>query len=255
MTISKPSHGAANWDTTTNQVIDAVNALGGASVLNVGTTTGTVAAGDDSRITGAAQKASNLSDLASVSTARANLGMHMGDTPSRHGLLEWNFSLDMMNGSTGTTPVSGTVYGMRWDAQQSSAISTITVMCGTVAAGLTSGQCVAVVINGTTGVEVGRTGNISTSFAATGPVELALTASFTPVVVTPYAVLLLFNGTTPPGLMRSNATSATQLNYGQSAASPRRYFTAGATQTAISTPVTMSGTTGSGGLSFWVGLK
>lgn len=42
---------------------------------NVGTTTGTLAAGDDSRITGAAQKASNLSDLSSASTARSNLGL------------------------------------------------------------------------------------------------------------------------------------------------------------------------------------
>lgn len=49
--------------------------LGGAALLAVGTTAGTVAAGDDSRITGAAQKASNLSDLNNATTARTNLGL------------------------------------------------------------------------------------------------------------------------------------------------------------------------------------
>ncbi len=49
--------------------------LGGAATLNVGTTAGTVAAGDDARITGAALTANNLSDLASAVTARTNLGL------------------------------------------------------------------------------------------------------------------------------------------------------------------------------------
>lgn len=49
--------------------------LGTAATKNVGTTAGTVAAGDDSRITGAAQKSSNLSDLQSASTARTNLNL------------------------------------------------------------------------------------------------------------------------------------------------------------------------------------
>lgn len=44
----------------------------------LGTTSTQAAAGNDSRITGAAQKSSNLSDLASVSTARSNLGLSTG---------------------------------------------------------------------------------------------------------------------------------------------------------------------------------
>lgn len=44
-------------------------------VPQFGSSAGTVAQGNDSRIVGAAQKASNLSDLASAGTARANLGL------------------------------------------------------------------------------------------------------------------------------------------------------------------------------------
>ncbi len=47
--------------------------LGDAATKNTGTSTGTLAAGDDSRITGAAQKSSNLSDLGNAATAFGNI--------------------------------------------------------------------------------------------------------------------------------------------------------------------------------------
>jgi hypothetical protein len=48
---------------------------GGNLTVTYGTTSGTAAQGNDSRITGAAQASNNLSDLSSASTARGNLGL------------------------------------------------------------------------------------------------------------------------------------------------------------------------------------
>lgn len=67
---------------SSRQIITSTGLTGGGDLtadrtiaVSFGTTSGTAAAGNDSRITGAAQVASNLSDLASASTARTNLGL------------------------------------------------------------------------------------------------------------------------------------------------------------------------------------
>ncbi|MEV5211337.1 glycine-rich domain-containing protein [Micromonospora sp. NPDC053740] len=60
---------------TGTQSYTTITGLGDAALRAVGTANGTVAAGNDSRIVGAAQKSANLGDLANSSTARANLGL------------------------------------------------------------------------------------------------------------------------------------------------------------------------------------
>ncbi|HGW3453876.1 phage tail-collar fiber domain-containing protein [Klebsiella quasipneumoniae] len=54
--------------------------LGNSATLDVGTTEGTVAAGDDSRITGSLQKENNLSDLSDTSEALKALGLNSDGT-------------------------------------------------------------------------------------------------------------------------------------------------------------------------------
>ncbi|WP_103072996.1 phage tail-collar fiber domain-containing protein [Raoultella ornithinolytica] len=61
--------------------------LGNSATRDVGTEAGTVAAGDDSRITGALQKESNLSDLTDVESARENLGLN-GDGEGFRGIVD-----------------------------------------------------------------------------------------------------------------------------------------------------------------------
>jgi hypothetical protein len=59
----------------TNGTSPGWTALGSAAFANIGTSAGTVAAGDDGRIVGALQATGNLGDLSNPSTARSNLGL------------------------------------------------------------------------------------------------------------------------------------------------------------------------------------
>jgi hypothetical protein len=175
------------------------------------------------------------------------------DAPSRHGWVEWNYPVDTIGASGGVAIVAGTIYGLRVDVQAGTQVSKIVVASGVIASALTSGQCQASVIS-SAGAELGRNSDISALFGSTGIVEITLAAPFTPTAGTTVAVLLLFNGSTPPQLLRSSATGTTLPNGGLTATSPRRYFTAGTSQTSIPSSVTMSGTSATGSLALWCAL-
>jgi len=177
------------------------------------------------------------------------------DVPANHGWLEWNYPTDCTGSGTGQVLTSGTIYGCRVDIQSGAQISNVLVVVGTAGNTLTSGQNLIVLIDGTTGVELGRTGDQSTAWLSTGLVTCALVTPFTPAAGTHVAALIMSNGSTPVALVRGAATGVTTANGGLTSASPRRFFTAGTAQTAITTPITMSGTTATGAFTFWVALN
>lgn len=95
------SGAASAWLRIGNANSAATVGVGDAASKNTGTSTNTVAAGDDSRITGAAQKASNLSDLTNSGTARSNLGL--GTLATQNSTAAQVTGLDVGNGSNNTT--------------------------------------------------------------------------------------------------------------------------------------------------------
>lgn len=79
-----------------------ISGLGNAATRNVGTASGTVAAGDDSRITGAAQKSQNLNDLANKTTAFNNI--KQAATEAATGVVQAATSEQAKSGTAGRYP-------------------------------------------------------------------------------------------------------------------------------------------------------
>ncbi|EEP1423069.1 hypothetical protein HAZ10_000984 [Salmonella enterica] len=89
--------------------------LGNSATLNTGTTQGTVAAGDDSRITGAMQKDQNGADISDAALFRQSIGVYDAST-SQKGLVRLNGGVSDADDTLGAT--SGAVK-IAYDSAQS----------------------------------------------------------------------------------------------------------------------------------------
>lgn len=69
------NHASAGYSTQTLSAGTGLDLTSSTLSVKYGTASGTAAQGNDARITGAAQKTNNLSDLSNAATARTNLGL------------------------------------------------------------------------------------------------------------------------------------------------------------------------------------
>jgi hypothetical protein len=235
-----------------------------------GTSSTTLAAGNDSRITGAAQKASNLSDLASASTSRTNLGLGgaallaVGTTagtvaagddsrltstaqylPADQGMIAW--SGDPAWGSlNSSTAANGSVYLVGLRVRAAATISTLWISVGTVAATVTAGQN-GLALYDSTGARLSTA--MSDTIFTTAGLRSGTLAAAQSVTAGLYWVGILGNATTPVQLSRGTSILSTP-NVGLTAAT-YRYCLNGTGQTSFPSSITPASNTQTAAFTFW----
>ncbi|MGY1579158.1 hypothetical protein [Streptomyces sp. MN13] len=224
--------------------------LGTSATRDVGTGSGTVAAGDDSRLTDsrtptthAASHATGGSDAITPAAIGALSLASYGNlwTPADHGLISWSFDPASCT-TTGTTLSAGFIYLIGVQLRQAATISRVHAVIGTAGSGLTAGQCLAGLYS-SAGARVAVTGDMATTWNSAGNKNMTLTAGYS-AAAGRYYIALLFNGTTSPTFACGSTLGATFTpgNANLSAGS-YRFARSAAGQTSLPANITLSGYT------------
>ncbi|MFJ6608247.1 hypothetical protein [Streptomyces lydicus] len=230
--------------------------LGTSATRAVGTTSGTVAAGDDSRlsdsrtpITHASTHAAGGTDPvtpasigAYTATAGADLEALRPDLPSDQGLLAWTYDPNMAGHVTAQSSagVAGRVTLVRIIIRKQITWSNIWIGLAGVDTGATLSNCYLGVYDAS-GNRVGVTADISTSLMSGANAKaLPLTSPFTAAAGT-YFIAMLLNGTWTTNSLTFKASGAgISVNAGLSAPN-LRYSNMLTAQTSLPSSLTLSG--------------
>jgi parallel beta-helix repeat protein len=177
------------------------------------------------------------------------------DSPSKHGLVEWNYDPIAAVASTAnsTTLASGTVQLVKITAQTGGTVNNIIVNCLALGSTLTSGQNFAAIFD-SSGNRLGITADQTTAWGSTGLKTMALTAGVTLTAGADYYIAFLSVGTTPPKFAQTGVGSFLEVNVGLGS-TVLRFCTNVTGQTAMPSSLTLSSNSGSGALTIWVGLS
>lgn len=212
--------------------------LGDSATRNVGTAAGTVAAGNDSRITGALQASGNLSGLASVATSQNNLELgplasstdigrvaagtgnagaasiiaradhthpSSGLDHASYGLLAWN--TPWWVAGTGTIlPTAGLVNVAKIIIPRAMTITNLEMHVNPVGSGLTSGQNFAGLYNASKQL-LSATGDMTTLWTVTNGRKTMPLSVAQPVAAGTYYIAWYWNGGTAPTFLRGIGTT------------------------------------------------
>jgi len=224
--------------------------LGNSATRAVGTTAGTVAAGDDSRLSNprtptahAASHAAGGSDPVTPDAIGALSLAAYGNAwaPSDHGLTAWTFDPATCSPS-GTTLSSGFIYLVELVLRQAATLSKVHAVIGTAGSGFTAGQCLAGLYD-SAGNRVAITADMATTWNSVGHKAMNLTSSYAAAAGKYYAALL-FVGTTSPsfacGSTHGNTFTPGNANL---AAGAYRFCRSASGQTSLPTSITLSGYT------------
>lgn len=220
--------------------------LGTAATRSVGTGAGTVAAGDDSRITGALPSTGGT-----ISGNLAVTGHVLGqDTPAAHGVAAWCYDPALAVNSTALT--NGTLYLVRVNIAAAVTVTRLYWWVGNSGSSPVSGQNQVGLYNSAGTLLASATVDASVSSAALKTTTISGQAL---VAGAFYWVGLLFNASVPPTLTRASGWTGVDAaaNLGLAAAT-FRFATNGTGRTTLPSTITPASNVGTDIAGPWVAV-